>query len=48
MACQFLVKKMISLPDYIDKKILLETQNSNIINMPEIEEKVADFKNWIG
>lgn len=29
---------------YIDKKILLETQNSNIINMPEIEEKVADFK----
>ena len=29
---------------YIDKKILLETQNSNIINMSEIEEKVADFK----
>lgn len=29
---------------YIDKKILLETQNSNIINMPEIEEKVAEFK----
>ncbi len=29
---------------YIDKKILLETKNSNIINMPEIEEKTNNFK----
>ncbi len=29
---------------YIDKKILLETQHSNIVNISEIEEKTNDFK----